>query len=332
MRDRVLGGPAVLVGVLAMLTAGAGLAVAAPAPASTQPSVVATNVCQSPIDRVAPPVPWTGPTVATGLRVGQHETVAPTYDRIVVDLTKPLADYRVRYVPQLIGDASGLPIPLRGRAFLEVRLKAISHDTQGHSTVLVRNRVVNWGTLLQAQLVTDYEGQLQFGIGLRSKVDFVVSALTSPNRLVIDVAMPGQHPWVCTSGAVKVFFQNKPNYVKGVEPYVTPVWRRVATPAVAAGALNAMFHWPTPSESAAGLRFVNSAASTFDRLSIVNSVARVRLLWACNSYGSTFTIANEIMPTLKQFSSVQWVKLYDPAGSTETPNGLSDSIPFCLEP
>ena len=144
--------------------------------------------------------------------------------------------------------------------------------------------------------------------------------------------MPGQHPWVCTSGAVKVFFQNKPNYVKGVEPYVTPVWRRVATPAVAAGALNAMFHWPTPSESAAGLRFVNSAASTFDRLSIVNSVARVRLLWACNSYGSTFTIANEIMPTLKQFSSVQWVKLYGPAGSTETPNGLSDSIPFCLEP
>jgi len=45
-----------------------------------------------------------------------------------------------------------------------------------------------------------------------------------------------------------------------------------------------------------------------------------------------FTIANEIMPTLKQFSSVRWVKIYDPAGHTERPTGHTDSIPTCLEP
>ena len=42
--------------------------------------------------------------------------------------------------------------------------------------------------------------------------------------------------------------------------------------------------------------------------------------------------ASEIVPTLKQFTSVDWVKIYGPGGQTENPNGPSDSIPFCLEP
>lgn len=46
---------------------------------------------------------------------------------------------------------------------------------------------------------------------------------------------------------------------------------------------------------------------------------------------STFTIANEIMPTLKQFAGVRWVKIYDQHGRTERPLGHSDSIPLSLE-
>ena len=107
------------------------------------------------------------------------------------------------------------------------------------------------------------------------------------------------HAWSCSSGTVKVFFQNQPNFVRGVQPYVTPVYRRVAPPAVAGGALHALFRCPTSDGHAAGLRLVNSEVSTFDRLSIVNGVARLRLLWSCNAGGSTFTMANEIMPTLK---------------------------------
>jgi hypothetical protein len=38
------------------------------------------------------------------------------------------------------------------------------------------------------------------------------------------------------------------------------------------------------------------------------------------------------MPTLKQFPSVRWVKIYDQNGRTERPFGHSDSIPFSLEP
>jgi hypothetical protein len=38
------------------------------------------------------------------------------------------------------------------------------------------------------------------------------------------------------------------------------------------------------------------------------------------------------MPTLKQFPSIDHVKLYDPSGHTQQPAGRSDSIPVSLEP
>jgi hypothetical protein len=50
------------------------------------------------------------------------------------------------------------------------------------------------------------------------------------------------------------------------------------------------------------------------------------------SNGATVTVANLIMPTLKQFPSVDHVKLYDPSGHTQQPGGRTDSIPASLEP
>lgn len=78
--------------------------------------------------------------------------------------------------------------------------------------------------------------------------------------------------------------------------------------------------------------FVNSEATGFTGLSISGGIARVTLTGGCDSHGSTTTIANEIVPTLTQFPSVQWVKIYDQNGQTEQPTGNSNSIPFCLEP
>jgi hypothetical protein len=79
-------------------------------------------------------------------------------------------------------------------------------------------------------------------------------------------------------------------------------------------------------------RFVSSGATGFKILSIRDGVARVQLLGKISSGGSTFTVASEIMPTLKQFPSVHWVKIYDQNLRTERPSGHSDSIPFSLEP
>ena len=76
----------------------------------------------------------------------------------------------------------------------------------------------------------------------------------------------------------------------------------------------------------------SAAATGFKNLSIRDGVARIQLTGKIGSGGSTFTIANEIMPTLKQFPSVHWVKIYDQFGRTERPTGHSESIPFSLEP
>ena len=93
-----------------------------------------------------------------------------------------------------------------------------------------------------------------------------------------------------------------------------------------------LFAGPTQGELASGLRFVSSGATGFKNLTISGGVARVQLTGRISSGGSTFTIANEIMATLKQFRSVHWVKIYDQFGHTERPFGHSDSIPFSLEP
>ncbi|WP_446686478.1 AMIN-like domain-containing (lipo)protein, partial [Pseudonocardia pini] len=54
----------------------------------------------------------------TEVRVGGHTT----FDRVVFQFEGPLPGHDVRHVPEVVQDGSGLPIPLRGRAFLQVSL------------------------------------------------------------------------------------------------------------------------------------------------------------------------------------------------------------------
>ena len=96
--------------------------------------------------------------------------------------------------------------------------------------------------------------------------------------------------------------------------------------------MDRLFAGPTSAESASGLRLRQSRATGFTGLSIADLVARLRLTGGCSSGGSTFSIADQIYPTLKQFATVDFVKIYDPAGQTERPSGPNDSIPFCHEP
>ena len=129
-----------------------------------------------------------------------------------------------------------------------------------------------------------------------------------------------------------MYFENLPRFSAGTQPYVTAVLRPVLPGAPAVGVMDRLFAGPTSAESASGLRLQPSRATGFTGLSVADLVARVRLTGGCSSGGSTFSIADQIYPTLKQFATVNFVKIYDPAGHTERPSGRSDSIPFCLEP
>lgn len=294
-------------------------AAAGPTAPVTAASAAAATACRTPV---------VGPHDAAGqprlddVRVGRHDDEG--FDRVVFGLTD-VPGYRVHRVRRVIQDGSGRPLALRGRAFLVVRLEpAVAHNDRGRPTAPLRI-VPSFRQLKDVRLAGDFEGVVTYGIGLAAAGDFRVTALTNPNRLVVDVAFPRRHPFDCRRGAVRVFLATP-------DATAAAVTRRVPAPALGRGALTAMFAGPTDFDQPAGLTFVASGASGFTGLSIRDGIARVRLTGGCASGGSTFTIANEIMPTLRQFPTVDFVKIYDPRGRTERPFGRVDSIPTCLEP
>lgn len=131
---------------------------------------------------------------------------------------------------------------------------------------------------------------------------------------------------------VQVFFLDQDAFNIGRPPYVVPVERTVSSTAPARAALDELFAGLTADESASGLRLVTSQATGVSELRIEDGTAHVRLAGGCNSGGSTFNVGDEIAATLRQFPTVDTVKIYDPDGKTERPDSPGDSIPECLEP
>ena len=127
---------------------------------------------------------WTGNV--TDARTGQHEC----YDRLVFDIAPGSGHlgYNVRYVSELTGPGSGLPIPIRGGAKLQITINAPS--TLGRSTTTFSG----WRTFRQLKNIGSFEGYTDYGLGVRARLPMRVFVLTNTDggrRLVIDVA----HRW-----------------------------------------------------------------------------------------------------------------------------------------
>jgi Sporulation and spore germination len=138
---------------------------------------------------------------------------------------------------------------------------------------------------------------------------------------------------VPTTVMLAVYFTDMARYQVGTEPYEAEVTRRIPPPAsLPEAVLTQLFLGPSKSEKAQGLAVVLSGTTGFSKLVLENGIARVYLTGMCNSKGATYTIANLIFANLKQFPEIQWIKIYDQNGETETPDGQSSSIPICLEP
>ena len=261
--------------------------------------------------------------VLTQIRAAHH----PGYDRLVFEFRGRVPTQRsARYVSQVVGP-SGLPVHIVGSALLQVQFSpAAGHNTQGRITYGSARRTYALPNIIQVVNAEDLEAVLGFGVGLARREPFNMFTLTHPSRVVIDVRTPFR------TVNVRDYFIDSHRVEVGREPYARPVSRPVIPPAVAFGSLQRLFAGSTQAERAHGLGFVASKATGFKKLRISDGVARVQLTGGCSSGGSTITIANEIPPTLKQFPSVHWVKIYDPAGHTTEPSGHTDSIPECLNP
>lgn len=112
------------------------------------------------------------------------------FDRVVLEFGGgALPGYRVEYVdPPVRQCGSGQPVPLRGEAWLRIRLEpARAHDGRGRATVTERSRRVDLPSLREMQLICDYEGQVEWVLGLDERGPFRVTELINPSRLVVDL-------------------------------------------------------------------------------------------------------------------------------------------------
>jgi hypothetical protein len=131
-----------------------------------------------------PPV---GAPKLTGLRAGRH----PGFDRVVFQLDGPIpSSSSVRYLPVVRLDGSGEPLSLRGNAFLEVVVRAPTHDQDGRPVRSPTRLRPDFAALREVNAPGSFEGQTTAGIGVSQRVGFRVFELTGPTRIVIDLAHP----------------------------------------------------------------------------------------------------------------------------------------------
>lgn len=167
-----------------------------PGPVDTEPWI--------PLDPIqAPPGEWTtrvvgregagGMAVLTGVRTARH----PGFDRVVLEFSGAdapgyRAEYASRPVPQC---GSGEPVTVAGEGALRIRLEpAQAHDDNGRPSVDRRSFRVDGQVVVEARLICDFEGQVEWLLGVRAPNPYRVLELSSPARIVVDVQSGGEIP------------------------------------------------------------------------------------------------------------------------------------------
>jgi hypothetical protein len=124
-----------------------------------------------------------------GVRTGRHTC----FDRLVIDIAGKAAGYSVRYVDHVRQDGSGIIIPTRGGAALQI---TVNNHGERYSPAKPRNLsdVSDYRTFRQVVYAGSFEGYTSFGLGVRARLPFRVLVLDGPgtgSRVVVDVA----HRW-----------------------------------------------------------------------------------------------------------------------------------------
>lgn len=143
------------------------------------------------------PDPQVGVAMLVGVRVAQNEG----FDRLVLEFPdEHLPGYEVGYAAGPAAQCgSGEPVELAGTAVLLVRLvTAQAHDEQGRSALEERALLPELPAIREARLVCDFEGHIEWALGVAARTPFRVAELTRPTRLVVDI----QHP--ISTGATPV--------------------------------------------------------------------------------------------------------------------------------
>ncbi len=148
----------------------------------------AANLTQGPIEQ---PARSPGLALLVRVRAGRNKD----FDRLVFDFEGPVPGMRVQYVDRLIEDGTGNPIPLRGRAVVEIVMQpAAAHRDDGTPTLSgPLPDLTGFAAFRQIADAGDFEAVLTWGIGVAARTGLRGLTLTGPSRVAIDVvhAEPG---------------------------------------------------------------------------------------------------------------------------------------------
>jgi hypothetical protein len=120
-------------------------------------------------------------------RTGTH----PGYDRFVIEFEGDIIpEYRIGYIEAATQCASGEPVPLEGAAILQVLMHGtyVYDPDRAVLTIPERELTPHHPTLLAAKEICGFEAVALWVLGLSDRKPFAVPTLTSPTRLVIDIA------------------------------------------------------------------------------------------------------------------------------------------------
>jgi hypothetical protein len=112
------------------------------------------------------------------------------YDRVVFELASDTAPgYRVQYAAGPVRSCgSGEVVSVAGSARLVMHLEpARAHDDQGNPLPRERDLMLGLASVREAKLVCDFEGQVEWVLGVTTTAPYRVTELLGPARLLLDV-------------------------------------------------------------------------------------------------------------------------------------------------
>ena len=130
--------------------------------------------------------PGTPPRVLRGVAVAS----APGYDRVVFEFTDDsVPGYHVEYTTQPVRRCgSGDAVTVAGAGKLVVRFEpAQAHDERGNPTVAERERMLGLPAAKEMQLICDFEGQVEWVLGVAAAHPYRVLESPGPGRVVVDI-------------------------------------------------------------------------------------------------------------------------------------------------
>lgn len=129
--------------------------------------------------------------VVTEMRVAAHSDAAPGYDRVVFEFEggQPGAD--VRKVDAATACGSGEPLAVPGASILYVSLIGARGFTEdGTETIRHSPGSPQLPALIGTVPACDFEGRLEWALGLASPEAYRVTRLHNPERLAVDIRHP----------------------------------------------------------------------------------------------------------------------------------------------